>query len=246
MTSTKERTLKISILRSNPNIKDYKVHVETFEVVEAPGMTLFIALNEIREFQDNSLKFDFVCRAGICGSCSMLINGKPDLACRTLTSKLDEHIMLAPLPLFELIGDLSIFTGKWMEGMTERLETWIHTKEDEKIDICRIEEKMEPELADEIYETDRCIECGCCVAGCGTILMRENFVAAVGMNKVARYLIDPRDKRTDEEYYELVGDEDGVFGCMSLLGCEDVCPKELPLQSKIAYLRRKMVEMRNK
>ncbi len=105
---------------------------------------------------------------------------------------------------------------------------------------------MEPSLAAEIYETDRCIECGCCVAGCGTILMRENFVGAVGMNKVARYLIDPRDKRTDEEYYELVGDEDGVFGCMSLLGCEDVCPKELPLQSKIAYLRRKMVEMRNK
>jgi fumarate reductase iron-sulfur subunit len=76
--------------------------------------------------------------------------------------------------------------------------------------------------------------------------MRENFVGAVGMNKIARYLIDPRDKRTDEEYYELVGDENGVFGCMSLLGCEDVCPKELPLQSKIAYLRRKMVEMRNK
>ncbi|PHR55715.1 MAG: succinate dehydrogenase/fumarate reductase iron-sulfur subunit [Arcobacter sp.] len=246
MTSTEGRTLKISVLRSDPNIKDYKVHVETFEVAEAPGMTLFIALNEIREFQDNSLKFDFVCRAGICGSCSMLINGQPSLACRTLTSTMDEHIMLAPLPLFELIGDLSIHTGKWMDGMSERLQTWIHTKEKEQVDISRIEEKMEPELADEIYETDRCIECGCCVAGCGTILMRENFVGAVGMNKVARYLIDPRDKRTDEEYYSLVGDEDGVFGCMSLLGCEDVCPKELPLQSKIAYLRRKMVEMRNK
>jgi len=240
------RVLKISVLRSDPNIQDYKPHVETFEVVEAPGMTLFIALNDIREFSDNSLKFDFVCRAGICGSCSMLINGKPGLACRTLTKNMDEHIMLAPLPLFELIGDLSIYTGKWMNGMSERLETWIHTKEEEQIDIRRMEEKMEPELADEIYETDRCIECGCCVAGCGTILMRENFVGAVGMNKVARYLIDPRDKRTDEDYYELVGDEDGVFGCMSLLGCEDVCPKELPLQSKIAYLRRKMVEMRNK
>jgi fumarate reductase iron-sulfur subunit len=73
--------------------------------------------------------------------------------------------------------------------------------------------------------------------------MNDNFAGAVGLNKIARYKLDPRDKRTDEDYYELVGDEDGVFGCMTLLGCEDVCPKDLPLQSKIAYLRRQMVKI---
>jgi fumarate reductase iron-sulfur subunit len=73
--------------------------------------------------------------------------------------------------------------------------------------------------------------------------MNDHFVGAVGMNKIARYALDPRDKRTDEDYYQFIGDEDGVFGCMSLLGCQDVCPKDLPLQSKIAYLRRKMVDI---
>jgi Succinate dehydrogenase/fumarate reductase, Fe-S protein subunit len=73
--------------------------METFEIEEAYGMTLYIVLNMIREHHDNSLMFDFVCRAGICGSCSMLVNGRPTLACRTLTSKLDENISLAPLPL---------------------------------------------------------------------------------------------------------------------------------------------------
>jgi fumarate reductase iron-sulfur subunit len=68
----------------------------------------------------------------------------------------------------------------------------------------------------------------------------------VGLNKIARYQLDPRDKRDDDDYYNLIGDENGVFGCMSLMGCEDTCPKELPLQSKIAYLRRKMVDLRNK
>jgi len=239
------RTLKISILRYNPQVPEDKPKIETYELEEADGMTLFIALNDIREKYDNSLKFDFVCRAGICGSCSMLVNGKPTLACRTLTSKLDSKISLAPLPMFELIGDLSIYTGKWMRGLNERLETWIHTKENEEIDSSRLEEKMDPDLADEIYEVDRCIECGCCVAGCGTILMREEFVGAVGLNKVARYHLDPRDKRTDEDYYNLIGDENGVFGCMTLLGCEDSCPKDLPLQSKIAYMRRKMVSMKD-
>lgn len=235
------RTLNINILRYDPHCPDDRPHMETFEVTEAPGMTLYIVLNDIRKHMDNSLKFDFVCRAGICGSCSMLINGRPGLACSTLTAKLDNEITLAPLPTFELIGDLSVYTGNWMRGLNERLETWIHTQD--KMDYDRLEERMEPELADEIYELDRCIECGCCVAGCGTMQMNDNFVGAVGLNKIARYQLDPRDERDNEDYYELVGDEDGVFGCMTLLGCEDVCPKDLPLQSKIAYLRRKMVEI---
>jgi fumarate reductase iron-sulfur subunit len=236
----KPRILKIHVLRFDPHNPNDFPHMETFEVEEADGMTLYIVLGEIREHLDNSLKFDFVCRAGICGSCAMLVNGRPTLACRTLTKKLDEDITLAPLPLFELIGDLSINSGAWMQGLNKRLETWIHDKEQE-LNINKLEERMEPELADEIYELDRCIECGCCVAGCGTIQMKPDFVGAVGLNKIARYHLDPRDKRTDEEYYELIGDENGVFGCMTLLGCEDVCPKSLPLQSKIAYLRRMML-----
>lgn len=246
MDNTTPRTLKITILRYNPQVPLVKPQAVTYELEEADGMTLFIALNDIRERYDESLKFDFVCRAGICGSCSMLVNGKPTLACRTLTKKLDTEIFLAPLPMFKLIGDLSVYTGEWMRGLNARLETWIHEEEGkEKIDADRLEEPMEPEVAEEIYETDRCVECGCCVAGCGTMLMRENFVGAVGLNKVARYKIDPRDKRSDADYYDLIGDEDGVFGCMSLMGCEDVCPKELPLQSKIAYMRRKMVMMKD-
>ena len=242
--SEKTRTLKISILRYDPHLKDDKPHMETFEIQEAPGMTLYIALNDIQKHLDNSLKFDFVCRAGICGSCAMLINGRPGLACRTLTAKLGEEITLAPLPTFELIGDLSVFTGNWMRGLNDRLEAWIHDQE--QTDINKLEEPMEPELAEEIYELDRCIECGCCVAGCGTLQMNEEFVGAVGLNKIARYKLDPRDKRDDENYYDLIGDENGVFGCMTLLGCEDVCPKDLPLQSKIAYLRRQMAKIGNK
>lgn len=243
---TKPRNLNISIMRYNPQVPEDKPTVETYELEEADGMTLFIALNDIRERFDESLKFDFVCRAGICGSCAMLVNGKPTLACRTLTQKLDTDISLAPLPMFELIGDLSVFTGKWMRGLNERLETWIHEEEGKaEVDPDRMEERMEPAVAEDIYETDRCVECGCCVAGCGTILMRENFVGAVGLNKVARYKIDPRDKRDNADYYDLIGDEDGIFGCMSLMGCEDVCPKDLPLQSKIAYMRRQMVMMKD-
>ena len=236
------RTLKISILRFNPHEPGSQPRMVTYELEEAENMTLFIALNEIREKQDPSLQFDFVCRAGICGSCGMMINGRPTLACRTLTRDLDAEISLAPLPVFELIGDLSVDTGKWMRGMSEHLEAWLHMKEPEA-NLAKLEERMDPALAEKIYELDRCIECGCCVAGCGTARMRENFVGAVGLNKVARFHLDPRDRRNDDDYYELIGDDDGVFGCMSLLACHDVCPKNLPLATQIAFLRRKMVSV---
>jgi fumarate reductase iron-sulfur subunit len=234
------RTLCIQILRHNPYDPDSEPHLQTFELEEADTMTLFIALNEIRERLDPSLQFDFVCRAGICGSCGIIINGRPGLACRTLTKDLPDHITLAPLPAFELIGDLSVNTGVWMRGMSEQLETWVHSQGLEQVNIDAMEQTMEPELAEQIYELERCIECGCCVAACGTAQMREDFVGAVGLNQITRFRLDPRDERSDAQFYELVGDESGVFGCMTLLGCEDMCPKDLPLAAQIAFLRRRM------
>lgn len=234
------RQLTINVLRYNPREPAKPPYIHAYQLEEADGMTLFLALNEIREKQDASLQFDFVCRAGICGSCAMVINGKPTLACRTLTKNLAPTISLAPLPFFELIGDLSVNTGKWMRGMSERLHGWLHL-EDPDPDLRRIEARMAPDIADKLYELDRCIECGCCVAACGTARMREDFVGAVGLNRIARFRMDPRDARGDDRFYDVIGDDHGVFGCMSLLACHDVCPKQLPLATQIAFLRRKMV-----
>ncbi len=126
-------------------------------------------------------------------------------------------------------------TGKWMRALSERLETWVHLQGEPDLDA--IEAPMEPELAERIYELDRCIECGCCIAACGMAQMRQDFVGAAGLNKIARFRLDPRDRREEADYYGVIGDDQGVFGCMSLLGCHDVCPKGLSLQTQIAYLR---------
>ena len=141
------RTLKFHILRYNPQERGVVPRMQTYELEEADGMTLFIALNEIREKQDPSLQFDFVCRAGICGSCAMMINGRPSLACRTVTKDLGTETTLAPLPVFDLIGDLSVNTGKWMRAMSERLETWVHASE-QAVDFKRIEAPMDADLAE--------------------------------------------------------------------------------------------------
>ncbi|GLS83435.1 fumarate reductase iron-sulfur subunit [Paraferrimonas haliotis] len=237
------RTLTFNIFRYDPQQPDCQPSTERYQITEAPGMTVFIALNMIREQQDPSLQFDFVCRAGICGSCAMVINGVPTLACRTLTANYaDAEITLMPLPGFELIGDLSVNTGKFMRQLSERLQLWLTPTQQEN-DIHSIEAPMEPELADELYELERCIECGCCVSACATKQMNDHFVGAVGLMKLARFAKDSRDAREDSDFYHVIGNQDGVFGCMTLLGCQDNCPKQLPHQTQIAYLRRKMTRI---
>lgn len=237
------REITIKALKYNPNSKVSKAHFAEYKLEETDGMTLFIALTKIRETLDADLSFDFVCRAGICGSCGMMINGVPGLACRTLTKNYESGVIqLMPMPAFKLIKDLSVNTGEWMNDMSKRVESWVHTNEEP--DYSKLEKPIEPKVADDVFEIDRCVECGICVAACGTKLMRPDFVGAVGLNRVARFQIDPHDNRTDEDFYELIGDDNGVFGCMSLLACEDNCPKHLPLQSKIAYMRRKLVALR--
>ncbi|HWR05107.1 MAG TPA: fumarate reductase iron-sulfur subunit [Humidesulfovibrio sp.] len=232
------RALKFNIFRYNPQDPESTPHMETFSLEETDAMTLFIALNRIREEQDPSLQFDFCCRAGICGSCGMVINGRPGLACHTKIKDLPADITLLPLPVYQLVGDLSVDTGSWFREMYDATESWIHTKK--VFDPNAPEERMENDVAEAIYELDRCVECGCCVAACGTARLRPDFLGAAGLNRVGRFLIDPRDERTEQDYYEIIGNDMGIFGCMGLLACEDVCPKHMPLQDQLGFLRRKM------
>ena len=233
----KIRRLSFEIFRFNPEDPESEPHIDTFEIDERPYMTLYMALSEIRETQDGGLQFDFACRSAICGSCGMLVNGRPALGCRTLTADLPETIRLHPLPAFKLIGDLSVDTGTWFREMAERTEAWIH--EQQAFDPAADEERMSDDIAAAIYEGDRCIECGCCVASCGVANVSPDFLAGAGLNRVARFMMDPRDKRSDADWFEVVAGSEGVFGCVGMMACADVCPKELPLLEVYAYLRRR-------
>ena len=235
--NTKQR--KFNIFRYNPGTPEIKPFMQEYTIEELPGMTIFTALNKIREEQDPSLMFDFVCRAAICGSCAMVINGKPRLACKTLASDLKGTITLMPLPVFKLIGDLSIDTGTWFRQLSLKTKAWIHTNQDFNPEAN--EDRMDNRTALEIYEAEPCIECGCCISGCVTANIREDFLGAAGINRVARFMVDPRDERTPKQYFDIMGSDEGAFGCMALMACEDNCPMQLPLQSQLSFVRRKML-----
>ena len=233
------RRLRFEIFRYNPLDPDSKPHMQTYELDEAPYMSIFIALSQIREQQDPSLQFDFACRSAICGSCGMMVNGRPMLGCRTQTSDLPDVIRMHPLPVFKLVGDLSVDTGIWFRDMVESTEAWIHAKE--AFDPGAQEQRMDDGVAQKLYDSDRCIECGCCIASCGVANVKPGFTGPAGLNRIARFAMDPRVTRDDSDWYEVISNSQGVFGCLGLMACHDVCPKELPLLEVYAYLRRKVL-----
>jgi fumarate reductase iron-sulfur subunit len=142
--------------------------------------------------------------------------------------------------VFRLVGDLSVDTGTWFRVMAERTGSWIHTAKE--FNPQAEEERMSNDEALAVYELERCIECGCCIAACGTANMREEFMGAAGLNRIARFMVDPRDERSDADFFEVVATDDGAFGCMGLMACADLCPKQIPLQAQLARVRRAMAK----
>ncbi|MBE0467618.1 MAG: fumarate reductase iron-sulfur subunit [Candidatus Desulforudis sp.] len=232
------RRLTFEIFRYNPSESGTPPRIQAFDLEETPGMNIFVALTRIRERQDPSLKFDFVCRTALCGSCGMVINGRPRLACKTFTRDLPCRITLFPLPVFKLLGDLSVDTGAWFRRLSLRTGAWLHTSRAFEFRVP--EERMDNATTFRIYEAERCIECGCCIAACAKVHIQPDFIGAAGINRLARFMLDPRDERGEARFFEVLGTENGIFGCLGLMGCEDNCPKDLPLQLQLAYVRRMM------
>jgi fumarate reductase iron-sulfur subunit len=126
--------------------------------------------------------------------------------------------------------------------MVERTEAWVHSQL--PFDPEKPEQRMDDDIAADIYENDRCIECGCCVAACGAANLDDEFLGGAGLNRIKRFVMDPRDTRSDAEWFDLVASDEGVFGCFGMMACADVCPKELPLLEVYSYLRRKTLGAR--
>jgi fumarate reductase iron-sulfur subunit len=72
------------------------------------------------------------------------------------------------------------------------------------------------------------------------VLVASVYLGIEAMNRIARFMTDPRDERTTDDFFDVIGNDEGIFGRMGLLACRDVCPKNIPLQDQLGILRLKM------
>ena len=235
----REDFFTFKILRYDANRPEEAPHFVSYRIKVIPGLTVLAMLIRIRDEIDGTLSFRSSCRSAVCGSCAMVINGKIDLACRTQAAAFDTGtIILEPLPNMEIIKDLVVdMTPFWT--MYEKIRPYLITgKEDTGKEIPQTEEERS-----RIDQFVNCILCASCYGSCPVVARNPGYLGPHALAKLERFALDSRDERPPA-FLEEVNDENGVWGCDTILRCIDACPKDVRPTDAIVGLRKSLLRNR--
>ncbi|MCF8331050.1 MAG: succinate dehydrogenase/fumarate reductase iron-sulfur subunit [Bacteroidales bacterium] len=223
---------------------------ETYHLDDASQDMTFLemldALNEklIDEDKD-TIAFEHDCREGICGSCAMMINGRPHGPGQEITTcqlnmkafKDEDTITVEPwrVQSFPIIKDLVVDRSAFEKIMEAGGFVDVDVGAIPEANIYPVEKK----IAEEAFDAAECIGCGACVAACKNSSAML-FVAA----KVSQYALLPQGRpggltRAWNMVTEM--DELGFGSCTNTGACEAECPKGISL-AHIARLNREFLK----
>lgn len=228
-------TRRFEIFRFDPQ-KDPAPRFDRFEVPLTPGLTVLDALYYIQRQLDGTLAFRSSCRAGVCGSCAMHINGRYRLACETQVAHLRGTVVVRPLGHVPVLRDLVVDLRPFFEKI-QKIKPYL-------MPGAPPPEKERIQSADQRQRLDLiidCILCASCHAACTVTATDPDYLGPAALLKQARFVLDSRDQATQERL-ALVEGEDGVFRCHTIYNCQIVCPKNCDPTGGIAVLKRKIVE----
>jgi len=212
----------LKVYRFNPDI-DEDGYYKIYQVPFTKGMRVLDALHYIHDHLDGSLAYRWICRAGQCGSCSILVNGKAVLACQEEIKESGEAITLEPLSLFPVIKDLVVDTGEGYEKMRS-CEPYLKRE-------CAYSgpDELEADDIKDVKKFRECIECFCCVNACPVVnQVWDDYFGPMVMRKLCELKMDKRDvgKRIDAALNE------GLYHCTTCRNCWAVCPQEIEIPEK--------------
>ncbi len=238
-TSTQERQITFHVTRYNPEV-DRAPHVQSYQVPVSPGMTVLDGLHYIKENLDPTLVWRYSCRMGICGSCGMLLNGSPGLACNTQILHITESALaVGPLPNFNIIRDLvpDLMT---MFEKHRAIQPHIVRADEAEIDDPTGEFYQSPEELEKYLQFTFCIKCGCCMGACPTLATDVQYLGPMPLTAAQRYNTDSRDEggRIRQDVTDAGA---GAFRCHYAGECSRVCPKGVDPGKAIQLLKRQLV-----
>jgi len=220
--------------------RDEKPRWQRYPLPLQSGMTVLDGLHRIKETQDASLAFRFSCRMGVCGSCAMLINGKPALACNTQISDVAGRVLaLAPLPNFDIIKDLVPDLSPLFQKHIS-LQPHIQREDVAELDKPTGEFRQSPEELVRYLQFAYCIKCGLCMAACPTLATDPEYLGPMPLAQAYRYNTDSRDAGFHNRK-EGAGTSHGVFRCHYAGECSNVCPKGVDPARALQLMKRDLV-----
>ena len=247
--------MKLKIFRSGHDGTD--AHYDVFTVPESPGLSVLSALAMIREQYDETLTFRYSCRGAVCGTCGMLINKIPRLACRTQVSSLvheagmpglapfpaqqnavawdpESEVLIEPLPNLPVIRDLVVDMTEFFRYYRLIDPVFRPSGPDPEK-----ERPMDPSSVKDLEIYTNCILCAACFSACPVNAENPRYSGPAALAKLYRFHIDPRESR-DGSRLLATDSLDGWWACRFYSNCAKVCPKSVTPNVAIGKARREL------
>jgi len=219
MRSKKEKIIKFNIHRFNP--ENNRHYLSTYKVPARPGMTILDAFLYIKDNVDGTLTFRHQCRMGQCGSCGVVVNGKPMLACYTQVLQLGvDTLEIEPLSNLPVIKDLVVDFEPFFEKFAEIKPLLIKTQEALKKPT---EFVQVPSDFKKYWDKSICTKCSLCYSSCPAEI-DPRFLGPASLTHNYRFMVDTRDEGLKERLKDATGT---IWMCTSCDSCTLNCPKDI-------------------
>src|SRR3954464_12427033 len=216
----------------NPTIDAYEIDLDQC------GPMVLDAIIKIKNEVDSTLTFRRSCREGICGSCSMNIDGLKPLACLKPIEDVKGDVKISPLPHLPVVKDLVPDLSQ-LYAQLRSVEPWLKSDTPPPPDAERLQSKEERAKLDGLWE---CILCFCCSTACPSYWWNgDRYLGPAVLLQAYRWIADSRDERTGERL-DALEDPFKLYRCHTIMNCTDTCPKGLNPAKAIAEIKRLILE----
>ena len=227
-----DTTLRVDVWRGTET-----GHFQAFALPRREHQTVLDVVTEIQREHDATLSYRFACRVGMCGSCAMVVNGRPRWTCRTRVKDViddNERLRLEPLRNFAVVKDLAVemtqFFDKWKDA-----QGYFEPGKQPQADFAVV-----PPAAPERQAADagiECIGCGVCYSACDVVAWDQDYLGPAALNRAWTLVNDVRDEGRDARL-DAVSASNGCHACHTHMSCTKFCPKAIAPTYSIAGLKR--------
>ena len=230
------KSVVLRVFRANEISRD-QIRYDTFEVPTQRWTTVLDALLYVKAYKDHSIGIRYSCRMASCGSCGMMINGIPRLACYTKVTELeDDVIKCEPLSNFPHVRDLVTDFSEFFKHHKD-IRPYILNQDADLNGSKKLSEFIQsPGDLDRYLHFSYCIKCGLCYSACPTAATDTKFLGPQALAQVYRYSADTRDNGSHERN-AIIDDKHGIWRCHFAGSCSSVCPKGVDPALGIQLLR---------
>jgi succinate dehydrogenase iron-sulfur subunit len=229
---------QLKLRRYDPESGD-AAYWEDFGVELDEERSVLDGILQAKDDQDGSIAIRCSCRAAICGSCGVKINGQSKLACNTRISDAakdarDGAIVVEPMGNMPVLKDLIVDMDAVHWKKVQRVIPWLLPEGDPP----EREYVVDAESMIDVTQSMACIHCGACVSACLSMEVDPDFIGPAALAKAYRFVGDPRDAHTEDRLQDLATDPHGIYDCTHCFACIEVCPKDVAPMDQIMRLRR--------